>query len=280
MLITSALVSLLAVSLLMTSVWAIHLRTRDASIVDPMWGLAIVLAGGVYVAHAAAVGGAEGLVGGSTTGMTGRAVALVIALAWAGRLGTHLGIRHSIEGEDRRYAKMREKRGEAWPWVSLPIVFLLQAALAFGVALPLMGLAHGDPGSIGILGWIGLAVALGGFMFEAVADGQLARFKLEERERLDDDPDAEKGVMDSGLWRYSRHPNYFGESLVWWGFGLVSVGVGEAWGLLGPALITFMLLKVSGVTMTEEEIESRRPAYADYIRRTNGFIPGPPRASS
>ena len=147
------------------------------------------------------------------------------------------------------------------------MVFGLQAALAWVVALPLMAAATGarDLGSVGALGY---AVFLFGFFFEAIADGQLARFKSRE--------DTGSSVLDSGLWRLSRHPNYFGEAVVWWGMGLVALDSGAWWALLGPTLITFMLLKVSGVTMTEEDIADRRPEYRDYIRRTNAFVPGRP----
>ncbi|MEC7232749.1 MAG: DUF1295 domain-containing protein [Planctomycetota bacterium] len=259
---SSGLIALLAVGLLMTSVWAIHLRDEDASIVDPVWGASIWTAG---LVHSLGVG-AE-LRG-------GRLIALVLAAAWALRLGAYLHIRHGIVGEDRRYRKMREARGDAWWWQSLPVVFLLQAILAWVVALPLMALGSG-PTRVGWLTAAGFLVALCGFLFESIADGQLARYRrLSSSSAV---PDGRSGVMDQGLWGLSRHPNYFGEAVFWWGLGLAAIGVGAWWALAGPVLITFMLLKVSGVTMTEADIAERRPAYRDYVKRVNAFVPGPRR---
>lgn len=263
-----SLLALLAVSLLMAVVWAVHLRNEDASIVDPIWGVAIWLVGFVH-----ALGAGAPLRG-------GRLVVLLVAGAWALRLAVHLHVRHGIVGEDRRYRAMREKRGADWWWQSLFVVFFLQAALAWVVALPLMAAGTG-PRELGWVGWAGVVVALLGFFYEAIADGQLAAFKERERSSTASDTagDAprERAVMDRGLWRYSRHPNYFGEAVVWWGLGLTGVAGGAWWCLLGPVLITFMLLKVSGVTLTESDIAERRPAYRDYVSRTNAFVPGRPK---
>ena len=262
----SALIALAFAVLLMVSVWALHLRDEDASIVDPVWGPAIFGIGVVY---------------GLANGVAWRGLRLMVFLvvaAWAMRLGVHLAQRHSLTGEDRRYAKMREARGADWWWKSVYVVFLFQAVLAWIVALPLMALAS-VPTEFNALSCVGLAVATFGFLFEAVADGQLAAFKRREAASPAAE-DATQGefrpVMDTGLWRYSRHPNYFGESVVWWGVGLVAVSQGAYWSIMGPVLITFMLLKVSGVTMTEADIEERRPAYRDYVRRTSAFVPFPP----
>lgn len=269
----AALIALLAVVLLMTCVWALHLRDGDASIVDPVWGVAIWTVGVVH-----AIGSGQAIVG-------GRLIVLIVAAAWALRLGVHLLVRHQSVGEDRRYRSMREARGESWWWKSLPIVFLLQAALAWVVALPLIACGAGRI-ELGPLGWLGVVVALAGFVFEAIADGQLARFKHDGIRRPSAETSAEtpledaaeRAVFDGGLWRYSRHPNYFGESVFWWGLGLTAAAQSAPWALIGPALITFMLLKVSGVSMTEESIAERRPAYRDYVRRTNAFVPGLPKS--
>lgn len=260
---SAAAIALFASLLLMTTVWALHLRDEDASIVDPVWGIAIWSTGLVY-----ALESGRALMG-------GRLVVLVLSGAWAARLASHLFIRHGIEGRDRRYETMRERRGDAWWWQSLFVVFWLQAALAWLVALPLFVLLTGDR-ELGVLGWIGIVLAVASFTFEAIADGQLARFKHEERAREGD----ERGVLDTGLWRYSRHPNYFGEASFWCALGLAAAAQGVWWAPIGPAVITFMLLRVSGVTMTEENIEERRPEYAAYIRETNAFLPGPPRSGS
>ena len=146
------------------------------------------------------------------------------------------------------------------------IVFGLQGVLAWIVALPLLpAIASSAP-----LGWLDLlAVAfwVTGFVFEAVGDYQLARFKKQ--------PENAGKVMDTGLWRYTRHPNYFGDFCIWWGFFLFAAATGAWWTVLSPVLMSFLLLRVSGVAMLEKTIEQRRPKYADYIRRTNAFFPGP-----
>jgi len=251
-----ALIALFGVSLLMACVWAAHLRDEDASIIDPFWGIAIVLVGALHaLAAGAPLRGARLLVA-------------LVALAWALRLAMHLRARHRAEGPDRRYQAMREARGKAWWWQSFFVVFMLQALLAWIVALPLIASMSG-PVTLSPLSSIGLLVALLGFGYEAVADGQLARFKSEP---------ANKGkVMQSGLWGTSRHPNYFGEAVFWMGVTLTGVASGAWWSLIGFALIVFMLLKVSGITLTEQTIAERRPAYADYVRDTSAFVPWPRR---
>ncbi|MEM8709787.1 MAG: DUF1295 domain-containing protein [Planctomycetota bacterium] len=264
---TPALIALLFVVLMMVSLWALHLRDEDASIVDPMWGPAIFGTGWVYALAS------------GTSLRGGRLVIFLIAGAWALRLAAHLAKRHAASGEDRRYRKMREARGSEWWWRSLYVVFLFQAILAWIVALPLMMTLTGRL-ELNVLGWLGAGVAVFGFVFEAVADGQLGHYIQRERAATEADPDRERGVMDEGLWRYSRHPNYFGEAVVWWGLGLVALSGGHYLSLLGPALITFMLLKVSGVSMTEADIAERRPAYQAYIKKTSSFIPRPPGPSA
>jgi len=247
-----AIIALLGVSLLMTCVWAAHLRDEDASIIDPFWGVAIVLVGGLHaVAAGAPLRGCRLLVA-------------LLATAWALRLAMHLRARHRVEGADRRYQAMREARGSAWWWQSFFVVFLLQAVLAWVVALPLLASMAGRV-TLSPLFMVGFLVALVGFGYEAVADGQLARFKA--------DPSNRGKVMRSGLWATSRHPNYFGESVFWLGIALTSVSSGAWWGLLGFALILFMLLRVSGVSLTEATITERRPEYAEYIRTTSAFFP-------
>lgn len=247
-----AMIALLGVCLLMTCVWATHLRDEDASIIDPFWGVAIVLVGGLHaLAAGAPLRGARLLVA-------------LLASAWALRLAMHLRARHRAEGPDRRYQTMREARGAAWWWQSYFVVFLLQAVLAWIVALPLMASMAGRV-SLSPLFLLGFVIALFGFAYETVADGQLARFKAE--------PSNRGKVMRSGLWATSRHPNYFGEAVFWFGIALTSVASGAWWGLIGFALILFMLLRVSGVSLTEETITERRPEYAEYIRTTSAFVP-------
>jgi steroid 5-alpha reductase family enzyme len=196
---------------------------------------------------------------------------LALLLAWALRLSLYLSWRNWGHGEDRRYRAMREARGPAFAWQSLYVVFGLQALIAWVVSAPLLGLFTGG-GAWGAWDLAGLALAGFGIAFSALADLQLARFLNRPR--------AAGAVMDQGLWRWSRHPNYFGEACLWWGLWLLALGAQGwhgAWSVVSPLLMTWLLLKVSGVTLLEQDMATRRPAYADYVRRTSAFVPWPPR---
>lgn len=240
------------------AVWLASLPLRDASLADRFWSPFIAGAGVLHLLLAPAPG-------------PWAWAALGVAAAWAVRLALHLTWRNWGHGEDRRYAAMRTHHGAAFGRVSLVTVFGLQGLLAWVVSLPLAAVARAD-GVAAPLVLAGLALAVAGGVFEAVADWQLARFVRQ--------PGARGRVMDQGLWRYSRHPNYFGEACVWWGLGLVGAAGGAAWALLSPLLMTALLLRVSGVTLLERDIAERRPGYADYVRRTNAFWPGPPRPAA
>jgi steroid 5-alpha reductase family enzyme len=154
------------------------------------------------------------------------------------------------------------------PFKSLYIDFALQGVLAWIISIPLL-LAVAHPAPLQLLDYAGVLLWLTGMLFEAGGDYQLARFKA--------DPANKGKVMDSGFWRYTRHPNYFGEFCIWWGFYLIAVAAGGWWTIYAPALMTFLLLRVSGVALLEKDIGKRRPAYRDYIARTNAFFPGLPR---
>ena len=250
-------VPLAAVVAFLVAIWALSIPLRDASIVDIAWGPAFV----VVAWLAFAVG----------DGASGRSTLLaVLVTVWGVRLGAYLAWRNLGHGEDRRYVAMRRKHPHFVLW-SLFGVFLLQAVLARIVALPVQ-LAMGDatPPAVGWLGRVGAAVWLVGFAFESIGDLQLARFKAS--------PDSEGQVMDRGLWRYTRHPNYFGDCVVWWGIFLVAAETGTAgWGIVGPVVMTVLLTRVSGKDLLERTIGKRRPGYAEYVERTSGFVPLPPR---
>lgn len=249
---------LLAAYLPAIVLWTWSLRKRDASIVDAYWGPGFFL-----ITLAAAV---------SSPGHRPRQLLVLIALGgWGLRLGLHLLRRNRAHGEDRRYRAMRSSIGPKFWWVSLFSVFLLQATLQILIAWPLLAAVRSAGPELGLWDAVGTAVFVTGWSLEAIADRQLAKFL--------EDPSQRGRVMDRGLWRYSRHPNYFGDALLWWGFGAYGVAVGASWSLLGPAVMTFLLLKVSGVSLLEQTITERRPEYADYRRRTSAFIPWPPRAS-
>jgi steroid 5-alpha reductase family enzyme len=235
--------------------WLVSLWRRDVSIVDALWPVFIGGAGVCYAWLAADLPGAA-------------VPALALLVVWAVRLCLHIAVRNHGQPEDRRYQKIRANNQPHFEFKSLYIVFGFQAALAWIVALPFMALVRADP-QLGALEVLGLSIAAFGVLFEAIADWQLERFKK--------NPENRGRVLDTGLWRYSRHPNYFGECCVWWGFGLAAAGAGAGWAIVSPVLMTLLLLKVSGVTLLEKDIGERRPEYARYIRETNAFLPGRPR---
>jgi steroid 5-alpha reductase family enzyme len=196
---------------------------------------------------------------------------LVLVALWAARLTVYIARRNRGAPEDRRYASMRAAHGPGFWWKSLYLVFGLQAILAWVISLPLLAAILGVR-SLGWLDYLALALWLVGLAFEALADRQLAEFKSR--------PENAGQVMDRGLWRYTRHPNYFGEACMWWGLYLFALAAGGWWSLPAPILMTWLLLRVSGVRLLEQDIGERRPGYRDYVRRTNAFIPGPPRSAA
>lgn len=199
-----------------------------------------------------------------------RILLAVLTTIWGLRLGLHLAARNLGRGEDRRYQAMRAKHGDRFWQTSLVTVFLLQGDLMWIVSLPVQAGQH-SARAIGVPDIVGVAVWTIGFFFEATGDAQLARFKR--------DPANTGNVMDRGLWRYTRHPNYFGDFLVWWGLWLLAAAAGAWWTAAGPLVMSLLLIRVSGKGLLEKTITARRPGYTDYIRRTSGFLPMPPRWS-
>ena len=245
-----------AIAAYVAIVWALSLPLRDASIADVFWG-----PGFAFVAIVAAW----------LSPPSDRATLLVVLTSvWGLRLALHIGTRWlKKKEEDRRYQAMRATWGDRFPVVSLFTVFLLQGGLLWIVSLPLQaGAALGADHPLGLLDLAGALLFTVGLAFEAVGDAQLARFLS--------DPASRGRVMETGLWRYTRHPNYFGDALLWWGLGLIGAGTGAWWCLAGPALMTFLLVRVSGVSLLEKDIAGRRPEYVAYVRRTSPFLPLPP----
>lgn len=240
--------------------WIASLARSDASLVDRTWSLMIAGAAVAYAAQAAWSGP--------------RAIALlVLVLAWGLRLCAYITARNWGHGEDRRYQAIRARNEPHFALKSLVLVFALQALLAWVVSLPTLAALAGER-PFGALDAPGIAVALIGLLFEAIGDAQMSVFKA--------DPANRGRVMDRGLWRFTRHPNYFGEACFWWGVWLVALGAGglaALWTVVSPLLVTTLLLKVSGVALLEKDIGERRPAYRDYIARTNAFVPWLPRRS-
>lgn len=251
--------SAVAVLVLLVGTWVVSLRVRDVSIVDPVWGLAF-----------AVVGVVSALAG---DGDPDRRLLLAVLVGlWGLRLFGYLAWRKARErGEDPRYVALREKHGDRFPVIALRTVFLLQGALVLVVSLPVTTAAGQDAGLDG-LAVAGVVLWAVGLVFEAVGDAQLARFKA--------DPASKGQVMDRGLWRYTRHPNYFGDFCVWWGLFLVALTAGAVWWtVVGPLVMSVLLLRVSGKGLLERDIAERRPGYADYVARTSGFVPLPPRGA-
>lgn len=239
--------------------WIASLVRRDASLADRIWPWLIAGPGLAYAFMLPRPPGVRPM------------WVLALLVAWALRLSVYLSWRNWGHGEDRRYRAMREARGPAFAWQSLYIVFGLQALIAWLVSAPLLVVFSGAGAW---QGWdtAGLALAAFGVAFSALADLQLARFLSRPR--------AAGAVMDQGLWRWSRHPNYFGEACLWWGLWLMALGAQGwhgAWSAISPLLMTWLLLRVSGVALLEQDMAQRRPAYADYVRRTSAFVPWPPR---
>lgn len=252
-------VTLAAVVATMTVVWLLSLLKHDASIVDPVWGCGFVI-----VAVAATW----------LNWPPASRTVLIVALTtvWGLRLSAFLLWRNWGHGEDSRYAAMRTRHGQRFWWVSLLTVFLLQAVILWFVSLPIQVSANSAEADALIwLDGVGVLVWLLGFAFESLGDWQLARFKAS--------PANAGKVMDRGLWRFTRHPNYFGDFCVWWGIYLVAVAGGAWWTVLSPLLMSYLLLRVSGVALLERTILDRRPDYAAYQARTKAFFPGPQRST-
>jgi steroid 5-alpha reductase family enzyme len=249
------ILTLIVVFALMTVGWIISIVRRDASVVDIGWGLGFVL-----IAWASYLRFAEGELWAR--------LLLGMATVWGLRLAIHVARRNLPKGEDYRYKAMREKGPDTFARDSLFTIFYFQGVLMTVVSLPLQwGISRPPPTAV--LAYLGLAIFAVGLFFEAVGDWQLAQFKA--------DPANRNRVMDKGLWRYTRHPNYFGDFCVWWGIYLVALAAGHWWTIVGPLVMTALLMRYSGAGLLEKTIGKRRPGYEEYVERTNGFFPGPPK---
>jgi steroid 5-alpha reductase family enzyme len=242
---------------LMTLLWLVSLRLKNSSIVDIFWGTGFVIAGWVYFAL-------------TPDGYLPRKLLIsLLATVWGLRLSIYIFRRNWGKPEDYRYRKWREEAGDTWWWFSFFKVFLLQGALMWIISIPLLAAQYRAlPPHLTPIDFLGLAVWLVGFYFEAVGDYQLSRFKSR--------PENKGKVMDRGVWRYTRHPNYFGDSAQWWGYYLIAAAAGGWWTIYSPVLMTLLLLRVSGVALLEKALETR-PGYKEYIQRTSAFIPWLPR---
>lgn len=253
-----AFIGLIGTIGLATIVWFISLVMRDVSIVDIYWGFGFVALAWVY-----ALG---------VSGHTPRAIIVVtLVTLWGARLSLHLLRRKWGAAEDYRYRAMRDKHKARFGWVSLFSVFWLQALILWIVSLPVFeAVRHPQPDALTAPDIVGILVFAVGLFFESVGDSQLARFKS--------DPANRGRVLDRGLWRYTRHPNYFGDTLVWWGLFLLAASTpGSWWTVLSPILMTTLLVKVSGVALLEKDLAKTKPAYQEYRETTSAFVPWLPR---
>jgi steroid 5-alpha reductase family enzyme len=244
--------------------WRYAVAKQDPSFIDSWWGAGMALIAVLTFVQ-------------SNRGPHALALTLLGA-AWGLRLGYHLIRRWRREGPDRRYSRMmadaKETKGWSFAKASLIYVFAFQALLQFIVCLPVQVGQLAPSAALGALAWAGVAVAVIGITFETVGDAQLERFRA--------DPSNAGKVLDTGLWRYTRHPNYFGDACTWWGLYLIAADTGlpGALTIVGPVLLTFLLTRWSGVPTTEGPMRRRKPGYEAYVARTSGFIPMPPKRGS
>lgn len=257
--VTTLVAGLVTVVLFMSAGLVIARRSQRLTIVDTLWGLGFVA---VAIVSVFVADGGDGMPG-------TQLLLLVLVTVWGVRLAAHLHHRNSGQAEDPRYQALADEDGRSFAQVALRRVFLPQGIAMFLVATPVM-VGMNNAGTITWLGWLGALVWLVGFFFEAVGDYQLAQFKK--------DPSTKGQVMDRGLWRYTRHPNYFGDACVWFGIWLVAA---SSWPgvvtIISPIAMTIFLTKVTGASLNEKGMRQSKPGYEDYVRRTSGFVPLPPK---
>lgn len=239
--------------IMMIMLWIISVIVRNVSIVDLFWGLGFVITS-IFYYH-------------QTDGFHLRKVILLILVSiWGLRLSIYLAWRNSGRGEDFRYREFRRKYGKGYWWISFFQTFLLQGVLMWLISAPLLGAQFYNRNSaLSIIDFLGIGFFIVGFIFETFGDFQLAVFKSK--------PENKGKVLNTGLWKYTRHPNYFGDAAVWWGFGFICLAAGSLFPVLGSILMTALIIKVSGVALLEKSLKDKKPEYAEYIRKTSAFIP-------
>lgn len=242
----------------MLILWLVSLSLKNSSIVDIFWGAGFVISGWTYFLL-------------TPDGFPARKLILMLLTTlWGLRLTLHILIRNWGKPEDFRYQKWREEHGSNWWLRSLFQVFILQGFLMWVISIPLLaGQYWSNPARLTLVDFLGITLWAIGFFFEAVGDWQLTRFKA--------NPENRGKLLSTGVWKYSRHPNYFGDSAQWWGFYLLAAAAGGWWTVYSPALMTLLLVRVSGVALLEKTLTNTKPGYAEYVRSTSAFIPWFPR---
>jgi steroid 5-alpha reductase family enzyme len=245
---------LLIILVMMAILWIVSVLIKNVSIVDIFWGIGFILAAAWY--HI------------KSPGLDPRKIlVMTLVTIWGLRLSVYLTWRNYGKGEDFRYREFRKKYGEKryW-WISFFQTFLLQGLLLWLISAPLLGAQYyGKNTPLGLFDFIGMIFWITGFAFEAGGDLQLAAFKSK--------PENKGKILDKGFWRYTRHPNYFGDSSVWWGYGFLSLGAGSYLPALGSVLMTLLIIKISGVALLEKSLKKQKSGYQEYVRKTSAFLP-------
>ncbi|NLE44756.1 MAG: DUF1295 domain-containing protein [Chloroflexi bacterium] len=251
-------IAALAIVGLMTLIWIVSLILRNSSIVDIFWGPGFVLTGWIYFAL-------------TPDGFSIRKwIVAILVTVWGLRLGGYILYRNWGKPEDFRYRKFREDAGSKWWWYSYFQTFLLQGVLMWIISIPLLGAQiSSTPARLTVVDVIGIVLWGIGFFFESVGDLQMTRFKANPANR--------GKVLDSGVWRYTRHPNYFGDATQWWSYYLFALAAGAYWTVFSPVMMTLLLLRVSGVALLEKTLTETKPQYKEYIETTSAFLPWFPR---
>lgn len=243
----------LVIFILMILLWLLSLKLKDASIVDIFWGTGFVIT--FWVSYLLVQNSSARIL------LLGSLVTI-----WGLRLSIHIYQRNHNQPEDFRYAKWRADAGASWWWKSFFKVFLLQGILLLIIAAPLIAVNSSTPTPLQCnCDLVGAGLWLIGFMFEAGGDYQLKKFKQ--------NPNNKGKLLTTGYWSVTRHPNYFGDAAQWWGFYLIAFSAGAGWTIFSPIIMTYLLLKISGVAMLEKTLKETKPGYADYIKRTSAFFP-------
>ena len=242
----------------MTILWLVSLLLKNSSIVDIFWGLGFVVANWFYFFQ-------------TPQGVELRKILLsILVTIWGLRLSFYILWRNWGKPEDFRYQKWRDEAGISWWWRSFFKVFILQGLLMWVISIPLLAAQfYSSPKNLIWLDFFGILIWFFGFFFESMGDFQLARFKA--------DPHNKGKVLDRGVWRFTRHPNYFGDAAQWWGYYLIAAAAGGYWTIYSPLIMTNLLLRVSGVTLLESTLKETKPGYKDYVERTSAFVPLPPK---
>jgi steroid 5-alpha reductase family enzyme len=240
--------------ILVTILWIWSVYLKDVSIIDIFWGLGFVILNMFYVFNSGY--------------LTSRKILLLVLVSvWGLRLSIYLAYRNIGKGEDFRYQEFRRKFGpKRYWWLSYFQAFLLQGALMILISITLLGMSFTSQlKTLSTLDYIGIGIWLIGFVFEAGGDYQLMRFKKNTNN---------KGtLLITGFWKYTRHPNYFGDAVVWWSYGIFSISAGAYWQVIGSILMTLLIIKISGVTLLEKSLKQTKTAYSDYVDKTSSFFP-------